>query len=99
MPIAAWLTASPLPTYLRYRVATRYDPDVQLQSDPVITNRMQEFLGECLRRHKTQIGPARLASWLLTDASSLSIAAKEGDLWARNALRFEQQAMVGQLPF
>lgn len=99
MPIVAWLMATPLPPYLRYRAAVRYDPDVELQSNPATTKRMQDFLGECLRRHKAQIGQSKLASWLLTDASSLSAAAKAGDVWARHALRFERQTKVEQLPF
>jgi hypothetical protein len=92
MPVVAWQFSDGLSVYLRYRTHMRYDPAVQLQSFPDVMARKDRFVAGCRAKYAAQRGQPRLPSWLLTGP-------REGDVWARNALRFAAGIDRSQLPF
>jgi hypothetical protein len=99
MPLVAWQLSDGLPVYLRYRAHMRYDPAVQLQSFPDVMARKDRFVAGCRAKYAAQRGQPRLPSWLLTSPMALELAAREGDVWAKNALRFAAGIDKSQLPF
>lgn len=99
MPIVSWSLDVPFPLYLRYRQAIRYDENVELSSDTAITARMSKFRADCNTRYKNLLGQPHLPIWLLTNPESLNSKAKEGDIWARNALRYSQEFNSQIFPF
>lgn len=99
MPLIAWRLADELPLYLRYRAHMRYDPAVQLQSDPAIMARKDRFVSECRAKYRAQMGQPKLPRWLLTGPDAVLAAALAGDSWAQNALRFASGIDESQIPF
>lgn len=99
MPLIAWQPAGDLPVFLRYRRHIRYDAAVQLQSDPAIRARMEQFVSICRARYRTQMGQPKLPAWILSGPEALAAAARNGDAWARNAIRFAQGIDQSQIPF
>lgn len=99
MPLVAWQLSDGLPVYLRYRTHTHCDPAVQLQSFPDVMARKDRFVAGCRAKYAAQRGQPRPPSWLLTGPVALELAAREGDVWARNAVRFAAGIDRSQLPF
>lgn len=99
MPLVAWQLSDGLPVYLRYRTHTGYDPAVQLQSFPDVMARKDRLVAGCRAKYAAQRGQPRLPFWLLTVPVALELAAREGDVWARNAVRFAAGIDKSQLPF
>ena len=99
LPLVAWTLATGLPKYLRYRPLIRYASEAQLQATPDILARKEQFIAQCRERYKTQVGQPKLPGWVLSDQASLLTAARQGDLWALNAIRFSDGVRETDLPF
>jgi hypothetical protein len=99
VPFVAWSRASTLPKFLRYRVQVRYARHAALHAPSAIVDRVKDFVAQCRDRIATQKGQPSLPSWILVDSVSLEAAAKRGDFWARNAMRFAAGVGDAQLPF
>ena len=99
IPLVAWAPAKVLPTFLRYRPHINFDYRAQLQSTPEIVQRMETFIGHCRMRFAAQTGQPKLSTWLLADMKSLEAAAQNGNVWARNAIRFTDGMEAAKLPF
>jgi hypothetical protein len=99
MPFVAWSPASVFPLYLRYRSNVQYDPRALLDSTPEIAKRLDAFVATCRARYAGQSGQPKLRSWLLTGGTALETAARAGDAWAQNAIRFANGIKEDQLPF
>lgn len=99
MPFIAWSPASELPLYLRYCSNVQYDPCVRLDSTPEIAKRLDAFVAACRARYAAQSGQPKLRSWLLTGGTALETAARTGDAWAQNAIRFANGIKEERLPF
>lgn len=99
LPFVAWSPASALPKFLRYRAQIHYSSAVTLQSTPEIVARVDAFVRQCRARFAAQRGQPKLPGWVLADTRSLQAAARGGDFWAQNALRFEGGIEEADLPF
>ena len=70
-----------------------------LNSTPEIAKRLDTFVATCRARYAAQNGQPKLRSWLLTGGIALEGAARAGDAWAQNAIRFTNGITEDQLPF
>ncbi|MBM7122126.1 hypothetical protein [Dyella kyungheensis] len=96
MPIIRWSLREPLPHYLRYRKVGRA---AVMRPDPLIAERMENFLGQCGRHDHSLDSNVSLPTWTLTGRAGLHAAAQRGDVWARGAGHFEGWVDPSRLPF
>lgn len=99
MPAIRWPLSTPLPRFLGYREDIRYASNVELQSDPVIMKRMEDFLARCKERSRPDCIKPNLPTWQLKNTESLRFAAQKKDLWACGALSFLKHHSQDALPF
>jgi hypothetical protein len=100
LPLISWPDTSSLPKFLRYRPSIRYHSSAQLLSTPMIIDRVQSFVVHCQDRFGRQIGQPKLPHWILAGPESMEVAARGGDFWAQNAMRFVREFGETQsLPF
>lgn len=99
MPFIRWPLNQALPHYLRYRESARYGPGVKLQVEDAIMERMGHFLEQCESRRPSNVSPTNVTDWELRGTDSLRIAARQGDQWARGALKFQEWVDPRKLPF
>ncbi|MBP1843906.1 hypothetical protein J2046_002164 [Rhizobium petrolearium] len=100
VPLVCWEIAGGLPPFLRYRVLEDFGPLTGLAATNEIHERMELFIGQCRSKAGNLIGQPKLPTWLLTSREAVERSAKQGDVWAKGALRFASMPGVEQsLPF
>lgn len=99
MPAVAWPRNEKLPHYLRYKKVAQLAEITQMADGSVVAERGARFIQLCLDRAAEQAQPLKFPTWVATGRSSVAIAAKRGDPWARGAERFDGWVDPAKLPF
>jgi hypothetical protein len=98
MPAVAWDLTYPLPRFLRYRALGRSGNAGVLSSDPAINERCVKFAERCLNNALHEKN-SKFPTWIVTNPSSVEIAANRKTLWAHAAMRFARRDDPRDLPF
>lgn len=99
MPAVAWELSHPLPRYLRYRVQDRFDQLALVNKGRAINARCAAFVERCRDNARSSNVPSKFPTWIVTDPSSVEIAANRKAPWAIAATRFAKRSDPGDLPF
>lgn len=97
LPALTWAKALPLPPVLAYRERVRVRPDAAI-SDPVIAQRVADFVAHCRTRRDTGSALGHPPFWLLRDMATLRHRAQQRDLWALAAQTFLRRGMRANFP-
>lgn len=98
MPALAWDTASGPTNYLRYRALGRFEEGKEM-ADPAIATKAEAFVAACRARVAECGTLLEFPTWVATGRPSVSKAAKQGDLWAIGAEKFDKWVDPARLPF
>jgi len=98
MPMIAWKKSNPLPNYIQYREVIRYAPEAEYIFPEDIANRISDFIELCKKRYASKAAKKKLSTWLLSSPTELDNAAKAGDKWAKEALRFQSTDSTPTIP-
>lgn len=97
LPVVAWASPSPLSDVLAYRERVRVTPDAAI-SDPVIAQRVADFVARCRTRRDSGSASNHPPFWLLRDMASLRHRAQRRDPWALAAKTFLRRGMKADFP-
>lgn len=96
-PALTWANALPLPPVLAYRERVRVTPDAAI-SDPVIAQRVADFVAHCRTRRDAGSAWGHPPFWLLRDMAALRHRAQRRDPWALAAQTFLRRGMKANFP-